>query len=212
MGRTAVQSDFEGYLRGLLPEREAPLMEMEKEAEEAGFPIIGPQVGRLLSLLVRALGARHVFELGSGFGYSAYWMARAMGEGGKIECTEAEERNAQWARDAFARAGMSERLTFHVGNACEIFARTEGPFDLILLDLDKWEYPRALDLALPRLRKGGFLVSDNLLWGGAVLDAPDPEDRDTAGILEFTRRITTDPGLFSTVIPIRDGVGLTQKL
>ncbi len=198
------------YIHDRLPERDSLLTEMEDRARENDFPIIGPQVGRLLAILAGSLKARRVFELGSGFGYSALWMCRAMGPEGRIICTEGSQENAELARDSFRRAGLEDQLTFHVGDACEILTGTEGLFDIILNDIDKWEYPRAFDLALPRLRTGGLLITDNVLWGGAVLKG-DP-DRDTQGILDYTRKAMTDPRVFSTILPIRDGLGLSWKI
>jgi predicted O-methyltransferase YrrM len=202
--------DLESYLMRLLPTRDEILSEMERRAEKMRFPIVGPLVGRLLSQMARMIGARRVFEFGSGFGYSAYWFLKGMEGQGQVVYTDDEEENARWARDFFQRAGLLSRLQVEVGDAMEIIDRQHGSFDIILIDCEKARYPTAFEKAIPRIRKGGLLIADNVLWSGSVVK-PSKEPS-TIGIQTYNRRIFADPQLFTTILPLRDGVSISLKL
>jgi len=202
--------DLENYLMQLLPTRDEILSEMERMAEKMRFPIVGPLVGRLLSQMTRMIGAGRVFEFGSGFGYSAYWFLNGMNGRGQVVYTDDEEENACLARDFFQRAGLLSRLQIEVGDAMEIIDRQDGSFDIILIDCEKARYPRAFEKAIPRIRKGGLLIADNVLWSGSVVKPS--EEPSTIGIQTFNRRIFSDPQLFTTILPVRDGVSISLKL
>lgn len=204
-----VHPAIEEYLRGLAPDPDPVLREMEALGESRRFPIIGPLVGRLLMLLALAIRARRVLELGSGFGYSAYWLARALGPDGEIVCAEHSHDNARLAREFFTRAKLRPRITFEVGDALKLLDRHPGPFDLIFMDIDKADYPEAFPKLLPRLRSGGLLVTDNMLWSGAVLH-PAGDDA-TRGIQAYTRLLYGSPDLVTILLPIRDGVSVSLK-
>ena len=198
------------YLHEIIPERDAVLTEMEELASKKGYPIIGPLVGRLLYIVTKAIGARHILEMGSGFGYSAYWFAKAVGKDGRVVCTEDKPENEPLAKSFFKRGRIAERIEFHVGDALKLIDKIEGEFDVIFLDIHKDKYPKALKKALPRLRKGGLLVADNSLWKGKIFDKrPDEE---TAGILTFNRMLYTSRDLFTSIVPLRDGVSISLKL
>lgn len=206
---------IDDYLHQITPPRDQVLGEMETYARQHDFPIVGPLVGRTLYLLARASRARSVFEMGSGYGYSAIWFARGGGPGCKVVCTDGDEANRRLAATFLTRAGVAQQIEFQVGIAQELVTHyPEGHFDIIYNDVDKYQYPEALEAALPRLRKGGLFITDNLLWDGKVLEpGPPKEDHDTVGILEFTKRIYEDDGrLFTTVLPVRDGVSVSIKL
>ena len=198
------------YLLGITPEREPVLKEMEALAKEKDFPIIGPLVGRFLYQLVHLTKARRILELGSGYGYSAFWFARAIGSRGQIFCTEVEEENARRARDFFKRGKIKTRIEYRIGDALKLASKLPGKFDIILNDIDKWEYPAVVSFAERRLKKGGILVTDNLLWSAQVLDEnPDPN---TQGILEYTKKIYASKNFFTTILPIRDGISVSMRL
>lgn len=173
------------------------------------FPIIGAQAGRLLHFLARALQAKQVLELGSGFGYSAMWFALAVGEGGRVVMTEGKASNVERARDYFARAGLLDRAEFNVGDALEIAARYAGPFDLIFCDIDKHDYPKAIDIAREKLRVGGILIFDNMLWHGRILSQ---NDADTRAVLETTRALMDAQDFLTTLVPLRDGQSLSLRV
>ena len=207
-----VRPDITKYLDSLVPPRAAELAAMEAEAARTGFPIVGPAAGHFCYLVARMIGARSVFELGSGFGYSTAWFARAVREngGGVVHHTVWDAGLSGQARTRLAALGLADLVQYHVGEAVETLRDTPGPFDLVFLDIDKAGYPAALPVIHERLRPGGVLIADNLLWHGRVLD-PDDRTADTAGIREFTRLVTTDPGWAASVVPIRDGLLLACR-
>jgi predicted O-methyltransferase YrrM len=211
-----VEPRIEEYLRGLLPAADPVRAEMERVGAERKFPIIGPLVGNLCALLARSIGARKVFEMGSGFGYSTLWFARAVGPRGLVVHTEGSADNSRMAREYLAQAGLAERVRFEVGDAREILdreiARGETlPFDVLFNDIDKEQYPDVLPRARRALRPGGLLICDNMIWFGRVLEEA-PADDTTRGILELTRRLKEADDFITTLIPIRDGVTVSLRV
>jgi caffeoyl-CoA O-methyltransferase len=198
------------YIRNLMPQPDDVLCEMDQYARENNFPIIGPLCGVFLRQLAIAIGARNIFEMGSGYGYSAYWFAGGMKKGGRIICTEGSEKNRDLALKYLERGGFDSMVDFHVGYAQDIIKKFDGPFDIIFNDVDKEQYPECLDLAIPRLRKGGLFITDNVLWSGRILDAEPSES--TRGVLEFNKRLFASKDVLSSIIPIRDGLGFAVKL
>lgn len=186
------------------------LAEMEAIASAEHFPIVGPQVGRLLEVLARAVGARRVLELGSGFGYSAFWLLRATSPSGTADLTDGSNERALRCRDYLERAGFGGRFELHEGDAFEIADRLTGPYDLILNDVDKHDYPRALDVARRLLRPGGLFVSDNMLWKGKVLDS-DAGDPATLGVVELTRLLREARDFETAFVPVRDGLSVSVR-
>jgi caffeoyl-CoA O-methyltransferase len=204
-----LQPRIEKYLDGLLPKRDAVVSEMERYAHKRDIPIIGPACGRLLYLLAQISGARRIFEMGSAIGYSTIWLARAAGPGAEIFYTDGDPANARRARDNFRRAGVDNRIRLLVGDAVKLIDQVPGKFDLIFIDVNKIQYPAALRKALPRLRRHGLLLTDNVLWYGRV--ARRAKTRDTRAILEFNRMIYSSRDLFPVIVPLRDGVAVCRK-
>ena len=206
-----VDPRVEDYMRGLLARHDEPvLLEMEAEARERDFPIVGRAVGVTLELLSRAVGARRVFELGSGFGYSAYWFALAVGQKGEVHCTDGDPKNKDGAAAYLGRAGLWDRVRYHVGDAVTSLAATEGEFDVVYCDIDKEGYPDAWRAARERIRVGGLYLCDNVLWYGRVTGG-EPLEGDwqratTEAILEHNRLIADDASYVSVIVPTRDGV------
>ena len=199
----------ERYLHGVTPASPPVLRNMEARAAKEGFPIVGPLVGRLLALLAKAVQARTVFELGSGFGYSALWFASALAEDGRVVLTDTSAAHLQEARSYFEEAGQASKAEFQAGDALERVLVYPEPCDIIFIDMDKARYPLALAAALPKLRSGGLLIADNVLWSGRVAQ-PRP-DADTAGIQQFTRALYATRELSTTILPLRDGVSVSLK-
>ena len=200
------------YLDELVPARAAELQAMEAEAARTNFPVIGPAAGQLCYLLTRLSGARAVFELGSGFGYSTAWFARAVQEngGGVVHHTVWDRDLSDRARRHLTTLGLVGTVQFHVGEAVQTLRDTPGPFDVIFNDIDKAGYPASLPVIASRLRPGGLLVTDNLLWHGDIFDASD-RSPNTEGVREFTRLVTSDASWISSVVPIRDGLLVARK-
>ena len=201
----------EKYLYDITPSRDEVLHEIEADAAQKHIPIVGPLVGRMLYQWALALGAKRVFEMGSAVGYSTIWWARAVGKGGQVFYTDGDPKNADTARRHFQRAGVADRIAVKVGDALEILSEQNAePFDIIFNDVDKEDYPRVFKLAVPRLRRGGLFITDNVLWSAKVVQ-PDP-DAETKAILEFNRLLYSTPELFTTILPLRDGVAVATKL
>jgi predicted O-methyltransferase YrrM len=201
------------YLDRLVPPRAPELRRMEQHAAETRFPIVGPAAGHFCYLVARMIGARKVFELGSGFGYSTAWFARAVQEngGGTVDHVVWDEELSRRARGHLSVLGLESVVRYQVGEAVQLLEESEdGPFDLIFNDIDKHAYPEALPVIERRLRPGGVLLVDNLLWHSRVFD-PDDRSPDTEGVREFTRRITRDPGWIASVVPIRDGLMVAYR-
>ena len=200
----------EDYLYSLLPARDEVLTGIEAEAAKRDIPIVGPAVGRILYQLAVMIGAKSVFELGSAIGYSTIWWARAVGEGGRVIYTDGDRKKAEEARRYFDRAGVAGRITVKTGDALEILSEEKTEYDIIFNDVDKEDYPRVFKLVVPRLRKGGLFVTDNVLWSGKVAQK-SPSEASTKAILEFNRLLYGSPDFFTTILPIRDGVAVAVK-
>jgi predicted O-methyltransferase YrrM len=203
-----VNPDVESYMRDLLAGEHEIATEMERVAEERDFPIVDRLVGVTLEVLARSIGAKRVLEMGSGYGYSAYWFARAVGDGGEVHMTEGDPENQKQALEYLGRAGFGDRVHSHVGNALEIIDELDGEFDIVFCDIDKGDYPAAWKKASERIRVGGLYLCDNVLWSGRVA-VEDPDDRRpqwTQAVKEHNRAIASDDRYRSTIIPTRDGV------
>jgi caffeoyl-CoA O-methyltransferase len=211
-----LEEGVSSYLTGLAEQQHTTsvLEEMEAHADEHGFPIVGRAVGRLLELVACAVGAGRVMELGSGYGYSAYWFARAVGIGGEVVCTDGDADNAVRAERYLTEAGLWDRVRFQVGDALQSFAVQEGDFDVVYCDVDKHGYPDCWRAASDRIRVGGLYVCDNVLWSGDVVTGQDREGRQgwTAAIQEHNRLVAADDRYVSSIAPIRDGVMLALRI
>jgi caffeoyl-CoA O-methyltransferase len=200
----------EDYLYSMLPPRDEVLTKMEEEAAKRKIPIVGPAVGRILHQYALMIGAKTVFEMGSAIGYSTIWWARAVGHGGLVFYTDGDRKNADEARGYFEKAGVASRINMSTGDALELLSEHKQEFDIIFNDIDKEDYPRVFKLAMPRLRKGGLFVTDNVLWSGKVAQK-NPTEASTKAILEFNRLLYSSPDLFTTILPIRDGLAVAVK-
>ncbi|MDP1546629.1 MAG: O-methyltransferase [Anaerolineales bacterium] len=200
------------YITSLVPPREAELQAMEAYAEEHGFPIIGPACGYYCYQLARMIHAKSVFELGSGYGYSTAWFAKAIREngGGVVHHTVWDEELSERARRHLGRLGSADLVQFHVLEAVEALHQTEGTFDIIFNDIDKEAYPASLPIIKEKLRSGGLLIIDNMLWHGRIFDKMDLSPA-TLGVHEFTKQITSDPDWIVSLAPMRDGMIVAYK-
>jgi predicted O-methyltransferase YrrM len=207
-----VSPEIESYLRGLYDDADPVRREMEELARQRDFPIVGPLVGRHLQVLVGAIRARRVFELGSGYGYSALHFARAMDAEGVVHCTELSAENVRLAEGFLRRAGVWDRVTYHQEEATAALKRVGGVWDIVYNDIDKDGYPETVELAHAHLRPGGLFVTDNVLWSGRVLEGHDDGSPATAGVREFTRRLFAHPGFLTAIDPTRDGVAVALRL
>lgn len=206
-----VNPEVEAYMRGLARHDDEPvLLEMEEHAEELGFPIVGRLCGQALEVMARSVGARRVFEMGSGFGYSAYWFSRVVGREGELHLSDGDPQNEVKARDFLGRAGLLGPVRYHVGDAFDALDATAGEFDVVYCDIDKPGYPEAWRRGRERVRIGGLYMCDNMLWSGKV--ARESEDETTAAVKETNEAIFSDPRWRSTILPTRDGVVIAVRL
>jgi caffeoyl-CoA O-methyltransferase len=207
-----IQDDVEEYLYSLLPKRDAVIEQMEDYAAKNRVPIIGPAVARLLSLLVQISGAKRIFEMGSAIGYSTIWLARAAGARGEVFYTDGNPENAKRAQESFRQAGIAKRIRVQTGDALALIQKASGKLDFVFIDVDKHQYPDAMRAALPKLKRGGLLVTDNTLWSGKAARPAAADDKNTLGVQEFNRLVYASNELYPVLIPIRDGVTVAQKL
>jgi predicted O-methyltransferase YrrM len=207
-----IDPEIEAYLEQLQRTRDPVLAEMEERAASSKFPIVGPLVGRLCQQVAQSVGARDIFEMGSGFGYSTWWFAHAVGDGGRVVHTEGDAHRSSEAKVWLDRAGVGQRVQYEVGDACELIKKYPGPFDVVFIDIAKHAYPVALELARSRVRVGGYIICDNALWSGKVTAPPSKLDADTRGVVRYNKDAFAAADLLTTVVPIHDGVALSLKI
>lgn len=200
------------YITSLVPPREPELKKMEEIAEKNDFPIIGPACGYYCYQLARMINAKSIFELGSGYGYSTAWFARAVKEngGGVVHHTVWDDELSKQAQKHLSVLGSADLVKFHNAEAVETLRQTPGPFDIIFNDIDKDGYPDSLPVIKEKLRSGGLLIIDNMIWHGQTLDLNDHESS-TEAIRRFTRDITTDSDWIVSLAPMRDGMIVAYK-
>ena len=159
------------------------------------------------------INAKRVFEFGSGYGYSAYWFARAVGADGCVICSDSDPMNCERAEKYLSAAALWQRMEFNVGMAQDIFARTDGLFDICYNDVDKGAYPEIWQMAKHRIRSGGLYIADNVLWHGRVAmeNYQDDMPGSTEAIIEHNRLIFNDPDFDAFINPTRDGVIVARK-
>jgi len=195
-----------------LPEEPDPLLSsLSDYAAERGFPLVGRSSGRAMALLSRLIGAKRVFEFGSGFGYSAYFFARALGPDAEIHGAEKDEWELAAHARLFAGSALASRIQIHEGDAFEVLAGIEGDFDVFFLDLDKVDYPQALQVAKARLRPGGLILADNVLWGGKTSMEVPEEDEGTRALQTYNRLVHADPELETVLLAVGDGLSVSFK-
>jgi caffeoyl-CoA O-methyltransferase len=204
-----LNTKVEEYLADLLPKRDEVISEMERYAKKHDVPIIGPVVARMIYLVAQISGAKRIFEMGSAIGYSTIWLARAAGPEAEVYYTDGDPSNAARARGYFKRAGVENSIQIMTGDAVNLIDQVPGEFDLIFIDVDKHQYPDALRKAVPRLRSGGLLLTDNVLWSGKV--SRKSTDGRTRAIQQFNKLIYSSSELFPIIIPLRDGVAVCRK-
>ena len=198
------------YIAGLFSAEDELLASLREEADRTGLPpiSISADEGRLLQVLLTAIGARRVLEVGTLGGYSAICMARALPPGGRVVTVEIDEKDAAFARRYIQRAELGDRIEVRLGRALEVLPALDGErFDAVFLDADKEPLPTYFDWALRLVRPGGLIIADNALWGGRVYDGDESDER-TRGVREFNRRMSTDPRVLGIIVPTHDGVAV----
>jgi predicted O-methyltransferase YrrM len=205
-----VSDRVDDYIASLFARDDDVLAALREAADREGLPpiAISAVTGRLLQILLTAVRAERVLEVGTLGGYSAIWMARGLSATGRLVTIEIDERHAEFARAYFARAGLEDRIELRIGRALDVLPAFDGErFDAIFLDADKEPLPTYFEWALRLLRPGGLLIADNALWGGRVLDS-EIADEGTRGVREFNRRLSSDERVRGTIVPVGDGLAV----
>lgn len=197
------------YLDQLHPQSDRILTEMEAYAAKHNVPIADREVAAFIEITARSCGARKALEIGMAIGYSVVHLARGMGAGSLVVTIEPSDEMINAASGYFARAGVEERVRIERGKALEVMPHLNEAFDLLFIDAVKEEYKQYLDLGLPRLRGGGVVIVDNLLWGGKV--AGDDTATSTVALREFNKYFVNHPQLRAVVLPVGDGLGYAVK-
>jgi predicted O-methyltransferase YrrM len=210
-----IPDPVERYHASLHPPVDDLIEVVEREGRGQGLPLVQPASARLLRGLTIATGARRVLEIGTAIGYSALWMAGAMPSGGMLITVEADAERAETARRNIDRAGLGAKVSVIVGDATRYLHKVAGPFDLIFQDSDKRKYEAMLDRLVELLRPGGVLVSDNVLWGGEVVEGfiaePRHDARDTVALRGYNERLARDSRILTTFLPVGDGLAVSVK-
>lgn len=222
MSEPPVSGTVASIAAGVRPDRDGILHEMDERADREGFPTVGPEVGGWLTLLARAVDARHIFEFGSGFGYSAYWFARALDADGEIVLTETDAAKVDDAREYFQRGGLADRARFEHGDAIDTIERYDGPFDVVLLDNEKSRYVEAFEAVRGKLHPGSLVLADNAVTAGsidsedvaALLAGEDLPDASAAsvGVADYLGHVREDRGFETGLLPLGEGVAVSVRV
>jgi predicted O-methyltransferase YrrM len=221
---------IERFATAIGPRSDEVLTEMDRRAAETGFPTVGPAVGGWLQLLAGFVGAERVFEFGSGFGYSAYWFARALPADGEIVLTEIDADELESAREYLDRGGYADRARFELGDAIETIDRYEGPFDVVLIDNEKERYVEAFEAVRSKIPVGGAVVADNAMEGPfefetmrrLFLDDERPSDIDepdaglhldsAQGIVAYLERLRSTESFETVLLPLGEGLVVSRRV
>lgn len=204
------------YIRSLFGVEDNLLQSIRAEIKQHGLRQmnIRPEEAQVIQLLLKAIGARRVVEVGTMFGYSGVWIVRALPPDGHLSTIERDPERAEIAQEFFQKAGAADRVSLHVGPALSILNRlsADAPYDAVFIDANKDDYPAYLSWAVKHVRVGGMIMGHNAFMGGAVVDFPEPPDRMVAGVLAFNRYVADNPHLHGTIIPIGDGITAALKI
>jgi caffeoyl-CoA O-methyltransferase len=210
MPRGIVYEEIDNYIDGLANRGGAALMAVEKQGIDEGWPIVGAAEGSLLHILARSVRPKRILELGTAIGYSGTWLARALADGGELVTVEHNPKTAALAQKNLEKTGVSSKVRIVVGAADQAVRELKGPFDFIFNDIDKAGYPAVLEPCIERVRLGGLLVTDNVLWHGDV--ARKDRSPEVTAIRTYNERLAKDPRMIASVIPLRDGISIASKI
>src|SRR4051812_9663420 len=191
---------------------------LKKLNRETHLKVLSPRMlsghlqGNFLSMISKMIQPKHILEIGTYTGYSAICLAQGLQEGGKLHTIDSNEQLEKMARSYFQEAGLSKKIDFQIGNALIVIPTLQEKFDLVFIDADKKNYSTYYDMIFDRVRPGGYIIADNVLWSGKVLDTQKNDDRETVLIDEFNKKIHQDKRVEHQLIPIRDGLMIAKKL
>lgn len=202
------------YLRAIHAQPDALMLELEEAGARDDIPIVSREVGRFLSVMVSSMLASNILEVGTAYGCSTLWMARAQPETGRIWTIDPDAKRTDIARGFFKRAGVADRIEIINQPALDVMGRLpKNIFDIVLIDALKEEYSDYLTLAIPLLKHSGMVIVDNLLWHHRAATASKPDDdKATVAIRAFNQEFLHQPALNATILPLGDGVGIGAKI
>ena len=202
------------YLDGLMPPSDDLIAEMERHAAEHRVPIADHEVALFLEITARAINAKRALECGMAIGYSVIHLLRGMPDDGRVVTIDPSDEMIRAAEGYFARAGLREHVQIEKGYALDVIPKLTETFDLVFIDAVKEEYGGYLEVSLPKLRTGGVVICDNLLWGGRVAGQNESQDYKTSteALREFNKYFVNHPQLHAVVLPVGDGLGYGVKI
>ncbi|MFC4249297.1 O-methyltransferase [Natribaculum luteum] len=228
--------DVARFVRAVGPDPDETLLEMDEHAAAEGFPHVGPEVGGFLRLLARLTDAERIFEFGSGYGYSAYWFADALPDDGEVVLTEVDEDELELAREYMAKGGYDDVARYELGDALETVDRYDGPFDVVLIDHQKYRYVDAFEAVRSKVPVGGAIVADNAMRAGPIqfeklleiveneakarrgqrpdedIEGPDDVNEHTRGIADYLEAVTADPAFETIALPLGEGIAVSYRI
>jgi predicted O-methyltransferase YrrM len=211
-----VDKQIERYIEQYTTEPGELLQRIDRETQiRSVYPrmLSGKVQGRFLAMISRMLRPKSVLEIGTFTGYSALCLAEGLAEDGHIDTIEINEELAEMNKLNFENAGLSDKITAHIGNALELIPTFGKMFDLIFIDADKINYSVYFELGMNVLKAGGFMIADNVLWSGKVLDGQNKNlDKDAEAVKVFNNLVHSDPRVENVMIPLRDGMTIIQKI
>ena len=203
------------YITGHISPEEDFLKELDRETHLKVLRsrmLSGHLQGQILSMISCMIKPKYILEIGTFTGYSALCLAQGLAEGGQLHTIEIDDELEWVAQKYFRKAGMADRIFQHIGDAREVISTINQSFDLVFVDADKREYPDYYRLVFDRIPVGGFLLADNILWNGKVVDPEAADEEQTRGILDFNDLVQHDSRVRNVILPVRDGLMLVQKL
>lgn len=209
-----MESALDKYLREHSSAQDDALLWIQKQTNMyTNYPrmMSGPVQGALLKILTEISGARRVLEIGTYTGYSAVCIASGLPADGRLDTLELNDEMEDLILEGVRRAGLSDRISLHIGDAKESLASLQGPYDMVFIDADKREYLKYYEAVFDKVRPGGLIVADDVLWDGKVYEENVPTDSQTAGITAFNDAVAADPRVENVIIPLRDGLNVIRK-
>lgn len=207
--------DLEKYILSHIDQQDNVLIDLERYTH---LNVLRPRMlsghlqGSILKMFCRMINPLSVLEIGTFTGYSAICMAQGIRPEGHIHTIDINDELESLILEYFHKANVHNQITLHIGNAIEIIPSIQDSFDLVFMDGDKREYPKYLKMVLPKVKIGGFILADNILWDGKVAKPNMPDDNYTKGIMDFNDMVKNDERLEKTILPIRDGLLLIRKI
>jgi len=207
-------ADLQKYIVAHTGEEDAVLQELSRETH---LHVLRPRMlsghlqGKMLTLFSQMVSPKRILEIGTFTGYSAICLAKGLQADGRLHTIEINDELEAIAKKYFAKAGLANKIVQHIGDARTIIPKLDETFDLVFIDADKREYSSYFDLVFDKVKSGGIIIADNILWNGKVVETVDPTDEQTIGILNFNQKIKNDPRVNQLILPFRDGLMLIRK-